>query len=136
MPTALPTYDYTDETFDVTKSVSTTTIDFPLLLKLKSDRIDDYRGYIIAGLKYSYSLGANKPDPDDALIDKTLKNASDFSSYEVGIGCDIYFEYFKLSPEIKIANSFGNLLFPENQPYASPISKLSLHTLMFSLCFE
>ena len=129
-------YAYTDTTYNVTKSISTTTIDFPLLLKIKSDRIDDYRGYIIAGLKYSYSLGANKADPDDALIDKTLKNASGYSSYEVGIGCDIYFEYFKLSPEIKLSNSFGNLLFPENTPYASPISKLSLHTLEFSLCFE
>jgi len=130
------TYDYADETFDVTKTVSSTTIDFPLLLKIKSDRIDDYRGYIIAGLKESYSLDANKPDPQDALIDKTLKNASSYSSYEVGLGMDIYFEYFKLSPEIKLSNSFGNVLYPENTPYASPISKLSLHTLMFSLCFE
>jgi hypothetical protein len=129
-------YGYVDTTYNVTKSVSTTTIDFPILLKIKSDRIDDYRGYIIAGLKYSYSLGANKPDPNDGLIDKTLKNTSAYSSYEVGIGMDIYFEYFKLSPEIKLSNSFGNILFPENTPYATPISKLSLHSVMFSLCFE
>jgi len=129
-------YGYADTSYNVTKSIATTTIDFPLLLKIKSDRIDDYRGYIIAGLKYSYALGANKPDPDDALVDKTLKNVSGYSSYEVGIGMDIYFEYFKLSPEIKLSNSFGNILYPENTPYASPISKLSLHTLMFSLCFE
>jgi hypothetical protein len=129
-------YTYVDTSNNITKPISTTTIDFPVLLKLKSDRIDDYRGYIIAGLKYSYSLGANKPDPDDALINKTLKNTSAYSSYEVGIGMDIYFEYFKLSPEIKLSNSLGNLLYPENQPYSSPISKLSLHTLEFSLCFE
>ena len=65
-----------------------------------------------------------------------LKNATGFGSYEAGLGCDIYFEYFKLSPEIKIANSLGNILVPQAQPFSAPLSKLGLHTIMFSLIFE
>jgi len=65
-----------------------------------------------------------------------VKNVSGFGSYEAGIGCDIYFEFFKLSPEIKIANSFGNVLVAQNQPFSVPIDKLFLHTIMFSLSFE
>jgi hypothetical protein len=130
------TYNYVEPSDNVTKTLSPTTIDFPLLLKLKSDRIGDLRGYVIGGLKYSYALGANKSDGDVALIDRTVKNVANYESYEFGIGCDIYFEYFKLSPELKFSNSFGNVLYPENQPFSSPISKLSLHTVMFSLCFE
>ena len=53
-----------------------------------------------------------------------------------GIGFDLYFEYFKLSPEIKLSNSFGNVLLPETHPFSAPINKLSLHTIMFSLYFE
>ena len=130
------TYTYADPKYDVTKSVSPTTIDVPLLLKLKSDRIGDFRAYIIGGLKYSYALGADKSDGDVALIDRNVKNVTGYESYEFGIGCDIYFEYFKLSPELKLSNSFGNVLYPEAQPFSAPISKLSLHTVMLSLCFE
>jgi hypothetical protein len=130
------TYTYADPKYNVTKSVAPTTVDVPLLLKLKSDRISDFRAYVIGGLKYSYALGADKSDGDVALIDRNVKNVTGYTSYEFGIGCDIYFEYFKLSPELKFSNSFGNVLYPENQPYSAPISKLSLHTVMLSLCFE
>lgn len=129
-------YAYADPSNDVTKTVQSTTIDAPLLIKLKSDRLGDFRAYLIAGAKYSYSIGANKPDPQDALADKTIKNVGRYGSYEAGIGCDIYFEYFKLSPELKVSNSIGNVLVPENQPYSAPISKLFLHSVMFSLYFE
>ena len=75
-----------------------------------------------------------KPGTDP--LQQLVRNKNGFGSYEVGLGCDIYFEYFKLSPEIKISNSFGNLLIPEDNPYATPINKLSLHTVTFSLIFE
>lgn len=130
-------YAYADTANNVTKSVQTTTVDFPLQLKLKSDRVGDFRMYVMGGIKYSYSIGAKKnSDAQQALIDRTVKNAGSYASYETGIGCDIYFEYFKLSPEIKLSNSIGNILVPENQPFSAPINKLSLHTIMFSLYFE
>jgi hypothetical protein len=132
----LLSYTFADPSDDVTKTVQSTTIDAPLLIKLKSDRLGNFRGYLIAGVKYSYAIGADKPDPQDALIDKTVKNVSGYGSYEFGVGCDIYFEYFKLSPELKISNSFNNVLVPEYQPYASPINKLFLHSLALSLYFE
>jgi hypothetical protein len=131
------TYAYVTKSDGVTKSVQSTTIDFPLSLKLKSDRISDFRAYLLGGVKYSYSLTSKlNSDINAALIDKKVKNVNSYASYEVGIGCDIYFEYFKLSPELKISNSIGNVLVPERQPFSGPISKLYLHTLMFTLYFE
>ena len=130
-------YTYDNPAEDVTKQVQATTVDFPLLLKLKSDRINNFRAYIIGGVKYSLAIGSKKDaDIDADPLDKLVKNAGGFGSYEAGLGCDIYFEFFKLSPEIKISNSFGNLLVPENQPFSSPINKLGLHTVTFSLIFE
>ena len=129
-------YTYTDPSFDVAKTVQATMIEFPLALKLKSDRIWNYRYYVLAGVKYSEAIGAKKNKPDTAPLQELLTNKASFASYEVGLGCDIYFEYFKLTPEIKLSNSFGNILNQENTPYSTPISKLSLHTVTFSLCFE
>ena len=132
------TINYTYTTGQTTaKSVQATSFDIPLALKIKSDRIGNFRGYIIGGLKYSQAIGGNKKtDADAALIDKQLKNVSHFFSYDTGLGCDIYFEFFKLSPEIKLSNSFGDVLLHENHPYASPLNKLTLHSFMFSLYFE
>jgi hypothetical protein len=131
------TYTYPTASEDVTKSIQATNIDFPLSIKLKSDRIDDFRAYLLGGVKYSFAVGkGNAIAGDINPLDQIPKNVQGFGSYEVGMGCDIYFEFFKLSPEIKLSNSFGNVLAPANDPYSSPISKLSLHTITFSLIFE
>lgn len=130
------TYTYADPSQDVIKQVQPTLVEFPFLVKLKSDRIDNFRAYILGGVKYSAAIGKGASDMATDPLQKLVKNTGGYGSYEAGLGCDIYFEFFKLSPEIKISNSFGNILVPENQPFSSPISKLSLHTIMFSLYFE
>jgi outer membrane protein with beta-barrel domain len=129
-------YIYATPSQDVTKTVQTTVVDFPLELKLKSDRIQDFRAYLLAGIKYSQAISSKKNPPDIDPLDALVRNTSGYGSYELGLGCDIYFEFFKLSPELKFSNSFGNMLVPENHPFSEPISKLSLHTFTFSLIFE
>jgi len=129
-------YTY-DNTPAITKTVSTTTVDVPLLIKIKSERIGNFRAYMLGGVKYSQAIGSKvNSDIDAAPLDKLVNNVSGYGSYEAGLGCDIYFEFFKLSPEIKISNSFGNVLYHENNAFSSPINKLMLHTLMFTLYFE
>jgi hypothetical protein len=129
-------YTYPDAANDVDKPVQATMVEFPVSLKLKSDRIQDFRAYVLAGVKFSGAIGAKKNKPETDPLDAIITNKSGFGSYELGLGCDIYFEFFKLSPEIKLSNSFGNILNPENNPYSTPINKLSLHTVTFSLIFE
>lgn len=129
-------YTFTDASQDVAKPVQSTMIEFPLSVKLKSDRIQDFRAYILGGIKYSEGIGSKKNSPGTDPLEQIVTNKNSFGSYELGLGCDIYFEYFKLSPEIKISNSFNNVLISENNPYSRPISSLSLHTVTFSLIFE
>ncbi|MBS7564561.1 PorT family protein [Mucilaginibacter sp. Bleaf8] len=130
-------YTFENPNENASRAVSSTMVDIPLLIKLKSDRVHDFRAYIVGGVKYSQALGGKGQSDANALpLEKKLKNIRGFASYEAGIGCDIYFEFFKLSPEIKLANSFGNVLVPENHPFASPIDKLFLRSLMFTLHFE
>jgi len=133
----IATYTYQDPSLNTSKTVQSTAFDLPLSVKIKSDRIGDFRAYILGGIKYTHAIGGkSNADADLAPIDKMLKNVGGFGSYETGLGCDIYFEFFKLSPEIKLSNSFGNVMLHDNSAYSTPINKLSLHTLMFSLYFE
>ncbi|MFB9845263.1 type IX secretion/gliding motility protein PorT/SprT [Mucilaginibacter ginsenosidivorans] len=129
-------YTYATPSQNQSKAVQSTSLDLPVSFKLKSERIQDFRAYMLAGIKYSTAIGSKKNNPDIDPLDAIVRNKSGFGSYEIGLGCDIYFEYFKLSPEIKISNSFGNVLISEDNPFATPINKLSLHTVTFSLIFE
>lgn len=117
-------------------TVQSTSVDVPLALKLKTDRLHNVRAYLIGGAKFSSDIGKRKPDENEAPLERMLKNKRNFFSYEAGIGFDIYFEYFKMSPEIKLSRSFGSVLERESHPYSQPIDKLLLHNVIFSLLFE
>jgi hypothetical protein len=121
------------------QKVQSTMIDFPLGYKLKSDRRGNFRAYLLGGAKYSMDITSSKKSDNTGLapLEKFVKNKKNFLSYEAGIGFDLYFEYFKMSPEIKVSNSIGNILKQEdNQPYARSIDKLMLRHVTFSLFFE
>lgn len=130
-------YQYKTADQNVDKTVSVALAEIPLQFKLKSDRIGDFRAYLIGGVKYSYSItGPKKEDANMSPLEKLVNNNRGYASYEVGLGCDVYFSYFKFSPEIKLSNSFKNLLTPADNPYSKPIDQLFLHTLVFSIYFE
>jgi hypothetical protein len=120
------------------QKVQATMVEIPLGLKLKSDRLNNFRAYLLGGAKYSMDISSAKKtnDQGNAAIDKFLKNRKGYFSYEAGIGFDLYFEYFKMSPEIKYSSSFGNVLKQDNNAYSTPIDKLMLRHVTFSLFFE
>ncbi len=120
------------------RTVASTMADFPIGLKLKSDRRNNFRAYILGGMKYGIDIASKKKadDTGEIAVNKLLKNTKGILSYEFGIGFDLYFEFFKLSPEIKLSNSVNSILKREDHPYASPIEKLFLRNFVFSLYFE
>lgn len=120
------------------QKIQSTVVDLPLGIKLKSDRRKNFRAYVLAGAKYSLDIVSKKKldDTGNAITAKLVKNRRNVFSYEAGIGMDLYFEFFKLSPELKLSNSFHSVLKPETHPFSSPLDKLFLRNLQFSLYFE
>lgn len=120
------------------RTVSSTMVEFPLGIKLKSDRRNNFRAYLLAGAKYGIDVATKKvaEDKGELAVNKFLKNNKSILSYEVAIGFDLYLEYFKLTPELKLSNSFKSVLRKEDQPYANPIEKMYLRNFVFSLYFE
>lgn len=129
-------YTFYNPADNTTRQVQSTIVDLPLLLKIKSDKVGSVRAYLVGGVKYSMAISKQKEDLNQDFLQRKILNTRNFASYEAGIGCDIYFQYFKMSPELKIANSMGNLLVQGTNPLSSPIDKLFLHQIMFSLHFE
>jgi hypothetical protein len=142
-----PTLSFTDRFMDYRyfdpsryrqQRVPATMVDLPLAMKLRSDRRNNFRAYIIGGARYSMDIISQKKldDSGKVPIEKFLKNKRNILSYEAGLGLELYFEWFIMRPEIKLSNSFRSVLKPEDNPYSSPVDKLFLHNLQFSLYFE
>ncbi|WP_407425605.1 outer membrane beta-barrel protein [Arcticibacter sp.] len=120
------------------KVVHSTFIDLPLGVKLKSDRKGNFRAYMIAGGKYSRNIVSRKKLDDSELVEaeKFIANRRGFFSYEAGLGLDFYFEYFKMSPEIKFSQSFNSVLDRRKNYFDNSLDKLYHKGIQISLFFE
>lgn len=114
--------------------------DFPLHIKYKSARMTNTRAYVIGGVKYSYDRGSyegRQPSGDDPLFLRTAKH--DFH-YEIGVGFDHYFYYFKFSTEIKASFGFRDLVLAGDDGldarYWNSIDRLNSRSIMISFLFE
>ena len=117
------------------KDVESALLEAPLLLKMKSDRFSNMRFYVIAGVKYSYDLSSNVHatlNPKNPIVAIYPNNYS----YEFGTGLDLYFPYFKFSPEIKVAKGLNNVLVPSSSVYSGIFSSFKSNFVYFSLYFE
>ncbi len=112
--------------------IESSLIQAPFELKFKTDRIHNHRWYVLTGFTYSYDL-SSKEDLDDDLIFKL--NSSDLS-YDFGIGMDIYFEYFKLSPQIKAFWGVADLNVPDGTIPVSGLESTRTRGILFSFTFE
>jgi len=123
----------------VEQKVSATMVEFPLGIKIKSNRRNNFRAYMLYGAKYSMDIASKKKTDDygQDFLYKLLKNKKSYLSYEAAFGMDLYFEYFKMSPEIKLSYSLNNILNNDQpNPYNMPIDRLMLRHVTFSLFFE
>lgn len=118
----------------ITKTVESTQLDFPLSIKFKSERVNNYRWYMLAGMKYSMDLASNK-DVNTAATFPLRFQKTDLA-YEVGLGLDFYLNYFKFSPELKLSMGTKNMLVKDNTAFSNPIQSLKTKTFYISFLFE
>lgn len=118
------------------KPVESTYLEFPLLMKFRSDRINNFAVYLIAGGKFSMDM-ASQSDVDNTLDeDVVIKLERNDYSVEVGGGCDMFLTYFKFGMELKHSIGIPNLLIDDGTKFSTPIESLRSKTWVFTLTFE
>lgn len=116
------------------KKIESTLLDFPIYIKYKSERYNNFRAYVISGVKYSMDIASqDKIDDEGQEIVKLKKN--DLMG-EIGFGIDFYLEYFKFSPQIKISYGVLNLLNKDETVFTQSINRLTTNGWMLSFTFE
>ena len=117
----------------VTKSVESANVDFPILFKLKSDRLNNFRLYVVGGGKYSIDMSSQAKVQDEVERVKITRN---YYAVDYGVGADFYLPFFKFSPQISISQGLNNVLIPESHRFSSPLESLRTKTFYLSLLFE
>ena len=132
-------YLFDSEPIDILelKQVESTYIEFPLVLKYRSARYGNFAAYVIGGGKFIIDLSSQKDvDNNVSPEEQVIKLKKTFMMYEVGIGTDIFMEYFKFSAEIKLSNGIDNVLIQDNTMWSAPIKKLRPQMVTISFHFE
>ncbi|HOH99639.1 MAG TPA: porin family protein [Bacteroidales bacterium] len=117
------------------KKVESTHIDLPLVVKFKSQRLNNFRAYILGGAKYSIDLAsqAKKKESDDELRVKIERNDL---ALETGVGFDFYTTYFKFGTELKMSYGINDVLKQENTIYTRGIESMRSKIFQISFTFE
>jgi hypothetical protein len=113
------------------KVVESTIAEFPLMLKIKSQRRHNGRMFMLVGIKPSFSLATRAAQETERIRVKT----NDFA-IEYGFGFEKFNEMFKIAPEIRFSHGLSNVLVPDDNQFSSQISRLVNHSVSFYLFFE
>lgn len=113
--------------------IETTLVEMPLLLKYKSARRGNVRMYMVGGITPAFEAsGKNDIGNSSAGLSIQKRNLS----LEMGFGFDLYFPFFKFSPEIRFSRGIVNMLGGEHTIYQDPISRLNTNTVSIYFIFQ
>lgn len=116
------------------KTLPSTIVSFPMQVKFNSDRIDNFRTYLLAGVKYDIDLASNSTARNAEDLVKLKK--SDFG-VEAGIGFNFFFPFVTFSPEIKFSSGLSNIHSRDpNLKYSNVLDKLQSRMIVFSIILE
>lgn len=117
------------------QQVSSAYLGVPILLKYKSVRHRNWRFYTLGGLEYAYDFESNEGSDQD-VRNPNIAFVHHNYYYSYGVGFDLYYPLFKLSPELRIANGFNNVLANNPDPYSKMFDGLRNRMVWLSFFFE
>jgi hypothetical protein len=119
---------------NVTQRVESVIATLPLQLKFRSDRIGNFRVYMMGGGKLDYDLASNAQARKAEDLIKIQK--MDYG-VEAGVGFNFYFQSFILSPEVKISNGLNNIHARDaSLKYSSVLDRIQSRMIVFSIHIE
>lgn len=111
-----------------------TLVSFPFQFKFNSDRIGNFRTYLMAGMKFDMDLSSNSAARN---ADDILKLKRYDLGYEAGIGFNFFLPFVTVSPEIKISNGITNIhQLDPSLKYSNIFDKIQSRMIVFSIHLE
>ena len=119
------------------KKIESTFINFPINLKYRSMRWNNFAAYLLAGGSYSLDLASQKDTKTNAnLADQIVKLNKHDIAWEVGSGLDFFLPYFKFGIELKMSVGIMNILIDDDTVFSNSLNSLRSKVFLISLTFE
>lgn len=116
------------------KKVQSISLALPIQLKFSSDRIGNFKVYMLGGVKFEYDMASNAGARKAENLIKL--NKLDYG-IEAGLGFHFYYPYFVLTTELKTGWGLGNLHSRDKDlKFSNVIDKINSRTITFSLTVE
>jgi hypothetical protein len=116
------------------KKVESVITTFPIQVKFLSDRIGNFKVYMLGGVKLDLDLASNA---QARRAEDMIKIERADYGIEAGVGFNFYHKSFILSPEIKISNGLKNLHSRnESLNFSRVLGDIRSRMIMFTIHLE
>ncbi|WP_026812173.1 type IX secretion/gliding motility protein PorT/SprT [Arenibacter certesii] len=130
--------DFVNSEKDGFREVKSTYLHFPLLLKVSTKRLGNWKPFLTGGVSTSLNLSSNEDSKDDNSSNRFRMKKNTYY-YEMGFGIDFYLEYFKFSPSIRGIFAINDELVRDNSPnspWTGNIDAMKTRGLFVNFTFE
>lgn len=123
---------------DLTREVKSTYIHVPLLVKISTKRINNFKPFIVGGFSTALNLSSNESNPNDNSNGQ-FRTKKNMLFYELGFGIDLYLYNFKFTPSIRGLFAINDELVRDkdpNSPWTSNINTMKTRGVFINFTFQ
>ncbi|MCF7567664.1 PorT family protein [Sabulilitoribacter arenilitoris] len=123
---------------DLTREVKSTYIHIPLLVKVSTKRINNFKPFIVGGFSTALNLSSNETNPNDNSNGQ-FRTKKNMLFYELGFGIDLYLYNFKFTPSIRGLFAINDELIRDedpNSPWTSNIANMKTRGVFINFTFQ
>lgn len=120
------------------REIKSTYIHFPILLKISSTRVNNFKPFLLAGISTALNLSSKENNVDDNSLGQ-FRTKKNIFFYEVGFGIDLYFEWFKFSPSVRGVFAISDEHVDDNDPlspWTSNIDFMKTSGILINFTFQ
>jgi hypothetical protein len=111
-------------------------LDIPLVLKYRTDRLNNIAAYTLLGIKYARDFQSQEDVNQQLQSGNIIRLQSGNVAADIGAGLDFFLPFFKFSIQVKTEHGLINVLIPDDTDLANPLDFLKTRSFVVSLCFE
>ena len=123
---------------DFIRDVKSTYIHLPILLKVSTKRINNFKPFIVGGFSTALNLSSNESNPEDNSAGQ-FRSIRNSIFYELGFGIDFYLHNFKFTPSIRGLFGLNDELVRDkdaNSPWTSNIAQMQTRGVFINFTFQ
>lgn len=131
-------FDGSEKDSDLIREVKSTYIHIPLLVKISTKRINNFKPFIVGGFSTALNLSSNEDNPNDNKNGQ-FRTKSNPLFYELGFGIDFYLYNFKFTPSIRGLFGINDELVRDddpNSPWTSNIAGMKTRGVFVNFTFQ